>query len=215
MDHLDVIAGTNGTTISRTSFAIDLSGTLHDDRFNEIIRLFLSTGHETGTIAGAFFTATSKGTKKCVSAPGGTSPVKTRSGSCARAELASSTATTTVIDFTTQVACREARDELRRNAKAPGFGIFAKAIENGSVVRAIPAPNTGDKPRSFFDKTNDWAREEGWAGLGYVIFKDGEGRGPIAKNLGEERLAKLREVAGLGPNDGVFFACDKALKAQK
>ena len=40
-----------------------------------------------------------------------------------------STATTTVIDFTTQVACREARDELRRNAKAPGFGLFATCVE--------------------------------------------------------------------------------------
>lgn len=40
-----------------------------------------------------------------------------------------STATTTVIDFTTQVACRQARDELRRNARAPGFGIFATCVE--------------------------------------------------------------------------------------
>ena len=40
-----------------------------------------------------------------------------------------STATTTVIDFTTQVACREARDELQRNARAPGFGIFATCVE--------------------------------------------------------------------------------------
>ncbi|MGH6736142.1 MAG: hypothetical protein ACRECX_08690 [Methyloceanibacter sp.] len=40
-----------------------------------------------------------------------------------------STATTTVIDFTTQVACREARDELRRNARAPGFGVFATCVE--------------------------------------------------------------------------------------
>jgi hypothetical protein len=40
-----------------------------------------------------------------------------------------STATTTVIDFTTQVACREARDELRRHAKAPGFGLFATCVE--------------------------------------------------------------------------------------
>lgn len=40
-----------------------------------------------------------------------------------------STATTTVIDFTTQVACREAREELRRNARAPGFGVFATCVE--------------------------------------------------------------------------------------
>ena len=51
--------------------------------------------------------------------------------------------------------------------------------------------------------------------MGYVIFKDGEGRGPIAKNLGEERLAQLRDVAGLGENDGVFFACDKEGGAAK
>ncbi|MAU41968.1 MAG: aspartate--tRNA ligase [Kordiimonas sp.] len=96
------------------------------------------------------------------------------------------------------------------------FGIFAKAVENGSVVRAIPAPGAGaSKARSFFDKMNDWAREQGAAGMGYVIFKDGEGRGPIAKNLGEERLAQLRDVAGLGENDGVFFACDKEGGAAK
>ncbi|WP_417318305.1 aspartate--tRNA ligase [Emcibacter sp.] len=94
--------------------------------------------------------------------------------------------------------------------RGSGFGIFAGMIEKGSVVRAIPAPGAGaSQARSFFDKMNSWAQSEGYAGLGYVIFKDGEGRGPIAKNLGEERLAQLREVAGLGENDGVFFACAK------
>ncbi|MFC7050759.1 aspartate--tRNA ligase [Emcibacter nanhaiensis] len=89
-----------------------------------------------------------------------------------------------------------------------GFGIFAGMIEKGAVVRAIPAPGAGaSQARSFFDKMNSWAQSEGYAGLGYVIFKDGEGRGPIAKNLGEERLTQLRETAGLGENDGVFFAC--------
>jgi len=100
--------------------------------------------------------------------------------------------------------------------RGSGFGIFAGAIEKGSVVRAIPAPGAGGtKARSFFDKMNDWARSEGFAGLGYVIFKDGEGRGPIAKNLGEERLAQLREMAGLDENDGVFFACAKESEAAK
>ncbi|WP_321391068.1 aspartate--tRNA ligase [Emcibacter sp.] len=89
-----------------------------------------------------------------------------------------------------------------------GFGIFAGMVEKGAVVRAIPAPGAGgSQARSFFDKMNSWAQSEGHAGLGYVIFKDGEGRGPIAKNLGDERLSQLREVASLGENDGVFFAC--------
>src|SRR5690606_38590117 len=93
------------------------------------------------------------------------------------------------------------------------FGLFAKSIASGSVVCAIPAPGAADRPRSFFDKMNDWARKEGAGGLGYIIFKDGEARGPIAKNLDEERLAKIREITGVGEGDAVFFACDKAMRA--
>ncbi len=91
-----------------------------------------------------------------------------------------------------------------------GFGIFARAIEGGSVVRAIPAPGAGERPRSFFDKLNDWARGEGAAGLGYIIFEDGGGKGPIAKNLDDDRVAKIKEISGAGDGDAVFFACDKA-----
>ncbi|WP_288901439.1 aspartate--tRNA ligase [uncultured Sneathiella sp.] len=94
-----------------------------------------------------------------------------------------------------------------------GFGLFAKAINAGSIVRAIPAPGAGDRPRSFFDKMNDWARKEGAGGLGYIIFKEGEAKGPIAKNLDEERIAKIREITGVGEGDAVFFACDKAAGA--
>ena len=97
--------------------------------------------------------------------------------------------------------------------RGSGFSIFARAVEKGAVVRAIPAPATGDRPRSFFDKMNDWARGEGAAGLGYVIFAEGGGKGPIAKNLGEERVAQLRQALGLGDGDGVFFACDQEAAA--
>jgi len=99
--------------------------------------------------------------------------------------------------------------------RGSGFSIFAKAIESGSVVRAVPAPGTGERPRSFFDKMNDWARSEGWPGLGYVIFENGGGKGPIAKNLGDERVAQLREMSGLGDGDALFFACDKPNDAAK
>ncbi|MEX0583617.1 MAG: aspartate--tRNA ligase [Sneathiella sp.] len=94
-----------------------------------------------------------------------------------------------------------------------GFGLFAKNIEKGSVVRAIPAPGAADRPRSFYDKMNDWARKEGAGGLGYIIFKDGEAKGPIAKNLDDERIAKIREITGVGEGDAVFFACDKVAGA--
>jgi aspartyl-tRNA synthetase len=93
--------------------------------------------------------------------------------------------------------------------RGSGFGIFARAVEGGAVVRAIPAPGAASRPRSFFDKLNDWARGGGAAGLGYVIFTaDGTAKGPIAKNLDVERLADIKAVAGLSDGDAVFFACD-------
>ena len=94
-----------------------------------------------------------------------------------------------------------------------GFGLFAKAIANGSVVRAIPAPGSAARPRSFFDKLNDWAKEEGWGGLGYIQFAGGEAKGPIAKNLDATRTEQIRTLAGLKDGDAVFFACDKAPRA--
>jgi aspartyl-tRNA synthetase len=99
--------------------------------------------------------------------------------------------------------------------RGSGFGIFAKSVETGAVVRAIPAPGAGLRARSFFDGTNEWARGEGYAGLGYINFKGGEAGGPIAKNIGPERTAQLVSQLGLGPDDGVFFACDKEAGAAK
>ncbi len=96
-----------------------------------------------------------------------------------------------------------------------GFGIFAKAVAGGAVVRAIPAPGAAAKPRSFFDKLNEWAREQGAAGLGYVIYADGGAKGPIAKNLDEARLAQIRTATGVKDGDAVFFACDKKQVAAK
>ncbi|MDB5721932.1 MAG: aspS [Alphaproteobacteria bacterium] len=96
-----------------------------------------------------------------------------------------------------------------------GFGLFAKIIEGGGIVRAIPAPGAGTRARSFFDGMNDWARGEGFAGLGYINIKNGEAGGPIAKNLGEEATAKLIAALGLGPDDGVFFAAGKEGQAAR
>ncbi|MDR6511858.1 aspartyl-tRNA synthetase [Novosphingobium capsulatum] len=96
-----------------------------------------------------------------------------------------------------------------------GFGLFEKIVGTGGVVRAIPAPNTADKSRKFFDEMNDWARAEGHAGLGYVTRKGGEFGGPIAKNHGAEGMAALYAELGLGENDGLFFAAGKADQAAK
>ena len=96
-----------------------------------------------------------------------------------------------------------------------GFGLFEKIVGGGGVVRVIPAPGTHEKSRKFFDDMNDWARKEGYAGLGYVTRKGGEFGGPIAKNHGPERMAELYAELGLGENDGLFFAAGKAADAAK
>jgi len=105
--------------------------------------------------------------------------------------------------------------DVSEHFKGSGFGLFARLVEGGSVVRAIPAPNTADKSRRFFDDMNDWARGEGHAGLGYITQKGGELGGPIAKNHGEEATRKLIAELGLGPDDGIFFAAGKEGQAAK
>ncbi len=96
-----------------------------------------------------------------------------------------------------------------------GFGLFEKIVGTGGVVRLIPAPNTAEKSRKFFDEMNDWARSEGHAGLGYVTRKGGVFGGPIAKNHGEDKMAALFDALGLGPDDGAFFAAGKEEQAAK
>ena len=95
-----------------------------------------------------------------------------------------------------------------------GFGLFAGLIEKGAVARAIPAPGAAANPRSFFDKLNDWAREEGAGGLGYIVF-DGEAKGPIARNLEADRIEAVRIAAGLEDGDAVFFVCAPEAEAEK
>jgi aspartyl-tRNA synthetase len=99
--------------------------------------------------------------------------------------------------------------------RGSGFGLFAKLVDKGAVVRAIPAPGAANQPRSWFDKLNEWARENGAGGLGYIQFAADGPKGPIAKNLEADRVAAIKEAAGLKDGDAVFFACDKELPAAK
>ena len=90
-----------------------------------------------------------------------------------------------------------------------GFGLFARIAADKGEIRAIPAPGAGDKPRGFFDKLNNWARENGAGGLGYITFTEEGGKGPIAKNLEADRVEAIRTQLGLKSGDAVFFAAGK------
>ena len=96
-----------------------------------------------------------------------------------------------------------------------GFGLFAGLVDKGMVMRAVPAPGTAEKSRKFFDEMNDWARGEGYAGLGYATRKSGEWGGPIAKNHGIEGMDQIAAAMGLGPDDGIFFAAGNGADAAK
>lgn len=100
--------------------------------------------------------------------------------------------------------------------RGSGFGIFNKVIEGGGIVRAIPAPGCADKPRSFFDNMIEFAKLQGAQGLAYIGFDaNDEPKGPIAKFLAPEKLAELKEIAGLKAGDAVFFTSGAALAASK
>jgi len=97
--------------------------------------------------------------------------------------------------------------------------IFKKLISKGAIVRAIPAPNTMSKPRSFFDDLNNWTKEEGGKGLGYIIIeKNGKklgGKGPIAKFFSETAINEIIKTCNLKVGDTVFFSCDIKKNAEK
>jgi aspartyl-tRNA synthetase len=95
------------------------------------------------------------------------------------------------------------------------FRAFKSVIEKGGVVRAIRVPSVAAKPRSFFDKLNDWARELGAPGLGYIIVEGEAGKGPIAKFVPPAALAEMVRVAGLRSGDAIFFVCDQKGAAAK
>ena len=86
-----------------------------------------------------------------------------------------------------------------------GFSIFAKNIEKGAVVRAVPGPRCGS--RAIADRMNSWAQGEGAPGMGYIIYGEGEARGPVAKALGAEKAEEIRARLGLNDGDAAFFAC--------
>jgi aspartyl-tRNA synthetase len=93
--------------------------------------------------------------------------------------------------------------------RGSGFEVFARSVaDRGAVVHALRAPQAAGQPRSFFDRLNQWARDQGAPGLGWLAFADGGAKGPIARYLDVERLGALRATTGAVDGDAVFFVCD-------
>ena len=92
------------------------------------------------------------------------------------------------------------------------FEIFKKLVNSGSKVRAILTKNTKDKPRSFFDSIDKWAKEEGASGLAYFTFENNNkisAKGPVGKLFSEESLKEIIKITSAEIGDSLFFACGK------
>ena len=98
------------------------------------------------------------------------------------------------------------------------FEIFKKLVKSGSIVRAIITKNTKEKPRSFFDNIDKWAKEQGASGLAYfTLEKDKEikGKGPIGKFFNEDALKELMKISNAKIGDSIFLACGKEKEIEK
>ena len=98
------------------------------------------------------------------------------------------------------------------------FDIFKKLVMSGSKVRCIVTKNTKDKPRSFFDNIDKWAKEQGASGLAYFTFekvKEISSKGPIGKFFKHEALKEIMKVTSAEVGDSIFFACGKINDVEK
>jgi aspartyl-tRNA synthetase len=98
------------------------------------------------------------------------------------------------------------------------FEIFKKLVNKGSNVRAILTKNTKDKPRSFFDGIDQWAKKEGASGLAYFTFEKNKNitaKGPVGKLFSEESLKEIIKTTSAEIGDSIFFACGKTHDVEK
>ena len=98
------------------------------------------------------------------------------------------------------------------------FEIFKKLVNTGSIVRAIITKNTKDRPRSFFDNIDKWAKEQGASGLAYFTIeqdKEIKGKGPVGKFFSEESIKEIMKISGAKIGDSIFLACGKEKEIEK
>ena len=98
------------------------------------------------------------------------------------------------------------------------FDLFKKLVKSGSKVRCIVTKNTKEKPRSFFDNIDKWAKDQGASGLAYFTFEKDKiikGKGPVGKFFGEDSLKEIMKICSAEVGDSIFFACGKITEVEK
>jgi len=98
------------------------------------------------------------------------------------------------------------------------FDIFKKLVKSGSKVKAIITKETNNKPRSFFDNIDKWAKEQGFSGLAYFSFERDKmlkGKGPIGKFFSENALKEIMKLCNANIGDSIFLSCGKKNEIEK
>ena len=98
------------------------------------------------------------------------------------------------------------------------FDIFKKLVKSGSVVRCIVTKDTKDKPRSFFDNIDKWAKDQGASGLAYFTIEKNEkisGKGPVGKFFSEDSLKEIMKICNAKLGDSIFLSCGKINEVEK
>jgi aspartyl-tRNA synthetase len=96
-------------------------------------------------------------------------------------------------------------EDVTEHFRGSGFKVFAGMIDMDVNTRIWAIPGKGGGSRAVCDRMNAWAQGEGQPGMAYIFFRDGEGAGPVAKNIGAERTDAIRKQLGLEDGDAVFF----------
>ena len=98
------------------------------------------------------------------------------------------------------------------------FEIFKKLVKSGSIVRAIKTKNTKDKPRSFFDGIDKWAKDQGASGMAYFTIendKEISAKGPVGKFFSSDAIKEIMKIMNANIGDSIFFSCDKEKEVLK
>ena len=98
------------------------------------------------------------------------------------------------------------------------FEIFKKLVKSGSIVRAIKTTNTKDKPRSFFDGIDKWAKDQGASGMAYFTIendKEISAKGPVGKFFSEDAIKEIMKIMDANIGDSIFFSCNKEKEVLK
>ena len=98
------------------------------------------------------------------------------------------------------------------------FEIFKKLVKSGSKVRCIVTKDTKDKPRSFFENIDKWAKEQGASGLAYFTIekdKDISANGPIGKFFSKDSLSEIMKMTQAKIGDSIFMACSNQSDLEK